>query len=93
MVDLSKLLSNEFFEPPLRNYFGNDKLKVLKCESVSAIPVGENYTSDIFRTTVTYTKETRFVVELLIYYFTFIFVIFSLLLFILVILPLLYSFC
>ncbi|KAF2887579.1 hypothetical protein ILUMI_18594, partial [Ignelater luminosus] len=57
MVDVSKLLSSKFFEHILRNYFGNHNLKVLKCESVNAISVGENYTSDIFRTTITYTNE------------------------------------
>lgn len=64
MVHISKLLSKELFEQPLRDYFGNHNLKVLKCESANAIPVGENYTSDILRTTITYIRENRFVLKL-----------------------------
>ncbi|XP_066249294.1 uncharacterized protein [Euwallacea similis] len=46
--------TKELFEEALRNFFKNRDLYITTLSTQDAIPAGENYTSDLFRTTINY---------------------------------------
>ncbi|KAB0805583.1 hypothetical protein PPYR_02553 [Photinus pyralis] len=51
-------VSKDLIQTALRSYFGNQELAVMGYSSSAAVPVGDNYTSDIFRTVVTFQTDT-----------------------------------
>jgi len=62
-------VSKSFLECTLRKYFQNENIEVLEYTTSAAIPVGENYTSDLLRIWIKYTarqNETENVLSLII---------------------------
>lgn len=53
--------TKELFEEALRNFYKNPKVQITKLSTQDAIPAGENYTSDLFRTTIDYKTEPKYV--------------------------------
>ncbi|XP_018561758.1 uncharacterized protein LOC108903900 [Anoplophora glabripennis] len=47
-------ISRDIFEKALRSFYKNDSIEIITFTSKDAVPVGENYTSDLFRTSITY---------------------------------------
>ncbi|XP_060528019.1 uncharacterized protein LOC132703021 [Cylas formicarius] len=50
-------MTKDFFLKALRNFLKNDKVQIISFTTEDAIPAGENYTSDLFRTTMIFRKE------------------------------------
>lgn len=54
---LPQWVNTELFETSLASYFQDGSIKVLDFSCKLATPVGENYTTDVFRATIRYTSK------------------------------------
>lgn len=58
MADLPKWISDSFSDA-LKKYLNNENVQIAEYTSSAAIPVGSNYTTDIFRTVITYSNGKK----------------------------------
>lgn len=58
MVDLPQWISNTF-QDSLKKHFKNEDIVIIQHTSAPAIPVGDNFTTDIFRTLITYENRSK----------------------------------
>ncbi|KAF2900171.1 hypothetical protein ILUMI_06019 [Ignelater luminosus] len=58
MVDLPQWISNTF-QDSLRKYFKDEDVVIIQHTSAPAIPIGDNFTTDIFRTLITYENRRK----------------------------------
>lgn len=56
---LPNSISKDTLENALRIFLQNKSLVITDMATKNAVPVGDNYTSDLFRTTVTYTTDNK----------------------------------
>ncbi|KAF5301321.1 hypothetical protein FQA39_LY10719 [Lamprigera yunnana] len=56
---MSALNWQELFRTALKKYFKNDEIDILSYKRSMVVPIGENYTSNIFRCLVTFYLENR----------------------------------
>ncbi|XP_017775414.1 PREDICTED: uncharacterized protein LOC108561843, partial [Nicrophorus vespilloides] len=54
-----KWITKELFEKSLRTFFDDSTISILKYDCKPAVPLGDNYTSDITRALVTYKQEGK----------------------------------
>lgn len=57
-MELPKWVTEEMFEEALVKYFSDKSLKLVDFSCKSANPTGENYTTDVFRAKLKYTKKS-----------------------------------
>lgn len=59
MTTTPNWVTNQLFERAFKRYLNNLNVEVVGFESVAAIPIGENYTSDLYRTSVEYKCDEK----------------------------------
>lgn len=57
-IEVPNWLNAEFLETHLKNYYGNDEIKVIGFEVHSATAKGENFASSIYRTIVEFCNNS-----------------------------------
>lgn len=57
-IEVPNWLNAEFLEKTLKNYYGNDEIKVIGFQVHSATAKGENFASSIYRTIVEFSNNS-----------------------------------
>lgn len=52
-------ISKDLFAQALRNYHNTENVRILSFHSEDAVPAGENYVADLFRTSLLYYDPNR----------------------------------